>query len=113
MKRPSRAIGRLAAGALLLMALPLVSLVPCWAALPATGGDGVQADEASPTVEIIVGELEKTPRGLVLHAQDGDFRLKGADMSKDLGRHVEVTGVISEEDQPLPLIKVQRYKVLR
>lgn len=113
MKRPSRAMGRLAAGALLLIVLLLASLVLCWAAPPATGGAGAQADEASPTVEIIVGALEKTPRGLVLHAQDGDFRLKGVDMSKDLGRQVEVTGIISEEDQPLPLIKVQRYKVLR
>lgn len=71
------------------------------------------AGEAPGTVEIIVGELENTPRGLVLRAQDGDYRIKGLDMSKDAGRQVEVTGVISEEDQALPLLKAQGYKVLR
>ncbi|MFH1034709.1 MAG: hypothetical protein V1806_09420 [Pseudomonadota bacterium] len=103
-------------GQLLALGLLLALVDPgySWAA-PAPGGAGAgqMSDEASPTVEIIVGELEKTPRGLVLRAQDGDFRLKGLDMSKDLGRQVEVTGVIGEEDQPLPLIRVQRYKVLR
>ncbi|MBI5521747.1 MAG: hypothetical protein HY910_03890 [Desulfarculus sp.] len=71
------------------------------------------AGEAPGTVEIIVGELESTPRGLVLRAQDGEYRVKGLDMSKDVGRQVEVTGVISEEDQALPLLKARGYKVLR
>jgi hypothetical protein len=49
----------------------------------------------------------------LLRAQDGDYRLKGLEMSKDLGHQVEVTGVIGEEDQPVPLIRVRSYKVLR
>jgi hypothetical protein len=102
---------RLAAGIL----LALASLAPLWAPAQAAAapGAGQVASEAQTTVEIIVGELERGPRGVILRAQDGDFRLKGPDMSKDLGRQVEVTGVISEEDHPLPLIKVQSYKVLR
>ncbi len=111
MTRAKRVVRRLAAGILLVLA----SLGWAWADAPGAGGVGVVllADQATPTVEIIVGELEKTSRGLVLHAQDGDFRLKGLDMSQHQGRQVEVTGVISEEEQALPLIMVQRYKVLR
>jgi hypothetical protein len=105
-------VGRLLAASIL---LTLASLAPLWtpARAAAPPGGGQMAAESQTTVEIIVGELERGPRGLLLRAQDGDFRLKGPDMSKDLGRQVEVTGVISEEDHPLPLIKVQSYKVLR
>lgn len=88
-------------------------LAACLLALLLTGGAPVLAAEGQGTVEIIVGELENTARGLVLRAQDGDYRVKGLDMSKDAGRQVEVTGVVSEEDQTLPLLKAQGYKVLR
>lgn len=91
----------------------LRTLAACLLALLLTGDSHALAAEAPGTVEIIVGELENTPRGLVLRAQDGDYRIKGLDMSKDAGRQVEVTGVISEEEQAVPLLQAQGYKVLR
>lgn len=99
----------LAAGSWLALAGPAAALAaPAQAAVPAA-----DSGEATGALEIIVGEVVSSSKGLVLRAEDGDYRLKGVDASKDLGRQVEVMGVVSDDDQPVPVLTAKRYKVLR
>lgn len=46
--------------------------------------------------ETIVGTVVKNGKDFVLEADDGDYIVKGKDLSKMLGRLVEVTGKITE-----------------
>jgi hypothetical protein len=54
---------------------------------------------AAGTEEIIAGTVVKTDKGLVVEADDGDYLVKGQDLSKMLGKMVEVTGIITETDK--------------
>ena len=46
--------------------------------------------------ETIAGTVVKTDKGIVIEADDGDYLVKGQDLSKMVGKMVEVTGVITE-----------------
>lgn len=46
--------------------------------------------------ETIVGTVVKGSKGFVIEADDGDYIVKGKDLTKMLGKMVEVTGVITE-----------------
>lgn len=57
----------------------------------------------SPTVaaelETIAGTVVKTDKGIIIEAEDGDYLVKGADLSKMVGKMVEATGIITESDK--------------
>jgi len=46
--------------------------------------------------ETVVGMVIKTERGIIIEADDGDYLVKGKDLSKMVGKMVEATGVITE-----------------
>lgn len=54
---------------------------------------------AAGSEEIIAGTVVKTDKGLVIEADDGDYLIKGKDLSKMVGKMVEITGVITESDK--------------
>jgi hypothetical protein len=49
--------------------------------------------------EIIAGTVVKTDKGIIIEADDGDYLVKGQDLSKMVGKLVEITGVITESDK--------------
>jgi Protein of unknown function (DUF5818) len=49
--------------------------------------------------EVIVGTVLKSGKGFVIEADDGDYSVKGKDLSKFVGKLVEVTGIITESDK--------------
>jgi biopolymer transport protein ExbD len=59
----------------------------------------VQKGVAAEEPETIAGVVTKTDKGIVIEAEDGDYLVKGADLSKMIGKLVEATGVISETDK--------------
>ena len=54
---------------------------------------------ATPEPETIAGTVVKTDKGLIIEAEDGDYIVKGADLSKMVGKMVEATGIITESDK--------------
>ena len=54
---------------------------------------------AASTEETIVGVVSKSGKGFVIEADEGDYIAKGKDLSKMVGKLVEVTGVITESDK--------------
>ncbi len=53
---------------------------------------------AAKQLEIIVGTVVKTDEGLIIEADDGDYLVKGKDLSGMIDKVVEVTGYITETD---------------
>lgn len=49
--------------------------------------------------ETIAGTVVKTDKGIIIEAEDGDYLVKGADLSKMVGKMVEATGIITESDK--------------
>jgi hypothetical protein len=49
--------------------------------------------------ETIVGTVVKSGKGFTIEADDGDFVVKGKDLSKMVGKLVEVTGTITESEK--------------
>ena len=49
--------------------------------------------------ETIMGYVVKRGKGFVIEADDGDYIVKGKDVSKMVGKLVEVTGVITESNK--------------
>lgn len=49
--------------------------------------------------ETIVGTVVKNGKVFVIEADDGDYIVKGKDLSKMVGKLVEVTGKIIESDK--------------
>ncbi len=49
--------------------------------------------------ETIVGSVVKGEKGIVIEAEDGDYLVKGKDLSKMVGKMVEATGIIVESDK--------------
>ena len=64
-----------------------------------TVGATVKAATAAPEPETIAGTVVKTDKGLIIEAEDGDYLVKGADLSKMVGKMVEATGIITESDK--------------
>ena len=58
------------------------------------------ANSAPPAEEeTIAGTVVKTDKGIVIEAEDGDYIVKGQDLSKMVGKMIEATGVITESDK--------------
>jgi len=49
--------------------------------------------------ETIAGTVVKTDKGIIIEAEDGDYLVKGADLSKMVGKMVEATGIITEGEK--------------
>lgn len=49
--------------------------------------------------ETIAGTVVKTDKGIIIEAEDGDYLVKGQDLSKMVGKMVEATGIIKESDK--------------
>jgi hypothetical protein len=56
---------------------------------------GFAADEQ----ETIAGVVAKTDKGIVIEGEDGDYIVKGADLSKMVGKMIEATGIITETEK--------------
>ncbi len=50
-------------------------------------------------VETLIGTVVKQGKGFVIETDDGDYILKGKDVSKLAGKLVEVTGIITESNK--------------
>jgi hypothetical protein len=50
-------------------------------------------------VETLIGTVAKQGKGFVIETDDGDYILKGKDVSKLAGKLVEVTGIITESNK--------------
>ena len=46
--------------------------------------------------ETLMGTVVKQGKGFVIEADDGDYIVKGKDVSKLVGKLVEVTGIVTE-----------------
>lgn len=69
---------------------------PLWAATP-------------PQEETIAGTVVKTDKGLIIEAEDGDYLVKGQDLTKMVGKMVEATGIITESDKG-DIIEVKSFE---
>jgi hypothetical protein len=49
--------------------------------------------------EILMGYVTKRGKGFVIEADDGDYIVKGKDVSKLADKLVEATGIITESDK--------------
>ncbi|SPJ13860.1 conserved hypothetical protein [Syntrophobacter sp. SbD2] len=49
--------------------------------------------------ETVLGAVVKHGNGFVIESDDGDYIVKGKDVSKFAGKLVEVTGTITESDK--------------
>ena len=49
--------------------------------------------------ETLVGTVVKQGKGFVIEGDDGDYIVKGKDVSKLVGKLVEVTGIITESNK--------------
>ena len=49
--------------------------------------------------ETLLGAVVKRGNGFVIEADDGDYIVKGKDVSKFVGKLVEVTGIITESNK--------------
>jgi hypothetical protein len=49
--------------------------------------------------ETLMGTVVKQGNGFVIEADDGDYIVKGKDLTKLVGKLVEVTGIITESDK--------------
>jgi hypothetical protein len=59
----------------------------------------VKSASAADEEETIAGTVVKTDKGIVIEAEDGDYIVKGKDLSKMVGKMVEATGKITESDK--------------
>lgn len=62
--------------------------------------------------ETIVGTVVKTDKGYIIEAEDGDYLVKGKDVSKMVGKLIEATGVITESDKG-DTIDVKAFEEIR
>ena len=62
--------------------------------------------------ETIVGTVVKTDKGYIIEAEDGDYLVKGKDVSKMLGKLIEATGVITESEKG-DTIEVKSFEEIR
>lgn len=62
--------------------------------------------------ETIAGIVTKTEKGIVIEAEDGDYLVKGQDLSKMVGKMVEATGIITESDKG-DVIEVKSYEEIQ
>jgi hypothetical protein len=72
----------------------------------------VKSAPAAGQEETIAGTVVKTDKGIVIEAEDGDYIVKGQDLSKMVGKMVEATGVITEGDKG-DVIEVKSYEEIQ
>lgn len=66
--------------------------------------------------ETIAGTVMKTEKGIVIEADDGDYLVKGQkaqELSKMVGKLVEVTGVITESEKGGDSIEVKSFEEIQ
>ncbi len=59
----------------------------------------VKSALATDDEETIAGTVVKTDKGIIIEAEDGDYLVKGKDLSKMVGKMVEATGKITESEK--------------
>jgi hypothetical protein len=62
--------------------------------------------------ETIAGTVVKTSKGIVIEAEDGDYIVKGQDLSKMVGKMIEASGFITESDKG-DVIEVKSYEEIQ
>jgi hypothetical protein len=62
--------------------------------------------------ETIAGTVVKTDKGIVIEAEDGDYLVKGQDLSKMVGKMIEATGKITESDKG-DVIEVKSFEEIQ
>jgi hypothetical protein len=62
--------------------------------------------------ETIVGMVVKSGKGFVIEADEGDYIVKGKDLTKMVGKLIEVTGIITESDKG-DVIEVKSVEEIR
>jgi hypothetical protein len=67
---------------------------------------------AAPQEETIAGTVIKTDKGIIIEAEDGDYLVKGQDLSKMIGKMVEATGIIKESDKG-DIIEVKTFEEIQ
>jgi hypothetical protein len=67
--------------------------------LTLTLGANAKSMAAAGEEETIAGTVVKTDKGIIIEAEDGDYIVKGADLSKMVGKMVEATGIITESEK--------------
>jgi hypothetical protein len=74
--------------------------------------NSVNCAPAAKQEETIAGTVIKTDKGIVIEAEDGDYIVKGQDLSKMVGKMVEATGTITEGDKG-DVIEVKSYEEIQ
>ena len=72
----------------------------------------VKSAPAADEDETIAGTVVKTDKGIVIEAEDGDYIVKGQDLSKMVGKMIEATGKITESDKG-DVIDVKTYEEIQ
>jgi hypothetical protein len=72
----------------------------------------IKSAPAAGQEETIAGTVVKTDKGIVIEAEDGDYIVKGKDLSKMVGKMIEATGVITESDKG-DVIEVKSYEEIQ
>jgi hypothetical protein len=62
--------------------------------------------------ETIAGTVVKTDKGIIIEAEDGDYIVKGQDLSKMVGKMIEATGKITESDKG-DVIEVKSFEEIQ
>ncbi len=62
--------------------------------------------------ETIAGTVVKTETGYIIEAEDGDYFVKGADVSKMIGKMIEATGFITESEKG-DVIEVKSFEEIQ
>ena len=62
--------------------------------------------------ETIAGTVTKTDKGIIIEAEDGDYLVKGKDLSKMIGKMVEASGKITESDKG-DVIEVKTFEEIQ
>jgi hypothetical protein len=71
-----------------------------------------KASAAAKEEETIAGTVVKTDKGIVIEAEDGDYIVKGQDLSKMVGKMIEATGIITESDKG-DVIEVKSFEEIQ
>ncbi len=87
-----------------------VILVMVFSLVSFTMMPGVQA--FPPLEEAIIGVVVKTDKELLIEAEDGDYFVKGMDLSGAVGKMIEAVGVISETEKG-DFIEVKSFEELQ
>jgi hypothetical protein len=90
----------------------VVTLVICAMLISVLFSVSVKNVFAAGEEETIAGTVVKTDQGIIIEADDGDYLVKGQDLSKMVGKMVEVTGVITESDKG-DVIEVKSFEEIQ